>query len=699
MIRLHRSRRNDPIHKLDEANKRFGARHWPPTDKDYVQMGISAQEMLEWLPSYDERRAILSRDGLSSVDGFRISVLLVCEYIFGMRVCAKCPDCNHEGTNGKPCQDLFGNNAYSDGGSFGRADGIYISIEAQKSAGSLHAHGQLHIECLHQHTPLVEVMQTVAKQKSIVTGYLRYKRHVCREEYEDLNGWEKERRESTERAWPEYRDSVSLVSSRQYLKSDIDSTAWLDAYLKVHVQNIQELKQNHVHTVNGKGERVPLAHCRRADNPKKCKGDFPRTLWIIEKAVVLCRGIMKRMGMPLGGKRNRLGSLHGPRNEESINATHPALSALLQTNSDVQLPYRFAITEETHCDELCAEMCTASTNTKEVLQAFQCCQDAQVGYTCDYQNKRSARSCNEVKECIKGHRRLQSTVGEKRPAYIGKRQVMRLCSDAYGKGIVRSNQESINLRVGGTDDNVTSAESFHTASFVNFPGRDLINWRESVYKFTSYVEMLTAVTVDRRSPHRRTATMRNLVFLYGHRNPAWKDLWHLSPYEFMVYWSIAPAAYPQHIEDNADAEFHAELTPAGATKLAQQRGGHRTERLQGKTDYVIKEVNADNNCSWAPLPDNDFTSAWRHNWVFVRNNRPTDPNFLGCPMPRRGSDQTERNAALILTYFHPFTLNPSVADTDVPFLGGFFLRISMSPSGGTWNGVLLFPCVPCHKHD
>ena len=56
--------------------------------------------------------------------------------------------------------------------------------------------------------------------------------------------------------------------------------------------------------------------------------------------------------------------------------------AMLRCNSDVQLPYRFAIAELTHC----------STDA-------QMSQDAQVGYACDYQNKRQSLACNEVKEC------------------------------------------------------------------------------------------------------------------------------------------------------------------------------------------------------------------------------------------------------------------------------------------------------------
>ena len=71
----------------------------PSMDEDYVDMGISVEEMTEWLPSYDERRAILARDGLASVDGFRITILLTLEYIMGMRVCSECPDCNHKKTS------------------------------------------------------------------------------------------------------------------------------------------------------------------------------------------------------------------------------------------------------------------------------------------------------------------------------------------------------------------------------------------------------------------------------------------------------------------------------------------------------------------------------------------------------------------------------------------------------------------------
>ena len=105
----------------------------------------------------------------------------------------------------------------------------------------------------------------------------------------------------------------------------------------------------------------------------------------------------------------------------------------------------------------------------------------------------------------------------RRPAYIGKRHATRLCSDAYGRGIVRSNQESTNLRVYSRDHDVTAAESFHTAQTVAMPGRDFTAWREAIFANKDHVEVLEKIQVDRRNPSRRTVAQKNIAFLYGHR--------------------------------------------------------------------------------------------------------------------------------------------------------------------------------------
>ena len=49
-----------------------------------------------------------------------------------------------------------------------------------------------------------------------------------------------------------------------------EGVSWLKAYLHTDAEELQRLKQHHVHTVNEKtNEREPLPACRRKDNQKK----------------------------------------------------------------------------------------------------------------------------------------------------------------------------------------------------------------------------------------------------------------------------------------------------------------------------------------------------------------------------------------------------------------------------------------------
>ena len=191
---------------------------------------------------------------------------------------------------------------------------------------------------------------------------------------------------------------------------------------------------------------MPLTHCRRQDNPSLCKSDFPRLKWLIKEAVVLCRGLLEQMDMACSGRRSKLGSLHGPMNNEWLNGTSPAMLAVQHCNSDVQLPYRLPICQETH-SEACELKCWLECNETTIIEGCQCGQDAQAGYACDYCSKRQPMAFNEVKECCKGHAELSLKLRGQSTNYIGKRHAMRLMSDAYGKGGFRSAVENWNLRL------------------------------------------------------------------------------------------------------------------------------------------------------------------------------------------------------------------------------------------------------------
>ena len=99
-----------------------------------------------------------------------------------------------------------------------RADAGITAIEAQKSSGSLHGHSQIFIQCVHQHTPLADIMKIIAAgNQNLVQNFLVYQSHVCRAQYADTDAWQ-EKRACTEDAWPEYRDSLELISRPSYLR-------------------------------------------------------------------------------------------------------------------------------------------------------------------------------------------------------------------------------------------------------------------------------------------------------------------------------------------------------------------------------------------------------------------------------------------------------------------------------------------------
>ena len=189
MLRMVRVRASDPAAAQDEFERKLGRLREPVLleENDISATSVHLEELKHWIPDYERRRVALARDPLASVDGFRVILYLVMKYLFGMRVCNQCPDCNGGAVHGNtPCQDAFGSNAEPEGGIFGRIDAAYISIEAQKSAGALHAHCQLFVQCFHQHRPLTDLLQLApARLRQLNSDLLRYKAEVSREDYAD----------------------------------------------------------------------------------------------------------------------------------------------------------------------------------------------------------------------------------------------------------------------------------------------------------------------------------------------------------------------------------------------------------------------------------------------------------------------------------------------------------------------------------
>ncbi|CAE7430528.1 unnamed protein product, partial [Symbiodinium sp. KB8] len=295
-----------------------------------------------------------------------------------------------------------------------------------------------------------------------------YTAHVSRTVYENPEEWE-QKREETEKQWPEYRHSTLALSRPTYQSANdsVDEQTWRRLYLREDVEVLQQLKQHHVHNppTEPGGPRTPLDHCRSKEDPTKCKAGFPRNQQLIDNTALLCKGLAEEMKMPVKGKRSALGRLWGPCNDPNLNGNHPALLAALHCNGDVQVPYRFPITEDLHdaCGR-CDKSCHAEQNLQEMTQQEQVNQAAQAGYACDYSNKRNPIAVHEVKEWQRSQAELATEL-ENNPSsgYVGARASKRLMTQCFARGVVRGSVECANLIDNAGHGDPTAAETVKTA--------------------------------------------------------------------------------------------------------------------------------------------------------------------------------------------------------------------------------------------
>ena len=87
--------------------------------------------------------------------------------------------------------------------------------------------------------------------------------------------------------------------------------------------------------------------------------------------------------------------------------------------------------------------------------------------------------------------------------------------------------------------------------------------------------------------------------------------------------------------------------------------------LEPGLDYDVK----DGGSSWIFYPNDPATKHFRNTWVLFRKNRPQVPTFLGAPLPRHSQGEHQRSAAIVMTYFHPWTLRKQDADSHVKYAG------------------------------
>ena len=110
---------------------------------------------------------------------------------------------------------------------------------------------------------------------------------------------------------------------------------------------------------------------------------------VSDRPRVVCPGIAKLLDLPITGRRDMSGAITPSRHDEYCSGTSGVVAAVVESNTDVQCPYRVPLTTETHDKDCTATHCIADSKValKSLCRKVQRTQKNITGYFGGYISK------------------------------------------------------------------------------------------------------------------------------------------------------------------------------------------------------------------------------------------------------------------------------------------------------------------------
>ena len=142
---------------------------------------------------------------------------------------------------------------------------------------------------------------------------------------------------------------------------------------------------------------------------------------------------------------------------------------------------------------------------------------SEVGYQCDYANKRLKIATREVKEWMKGQNELYLDLSGKPTGYLGARVSKRLATDLFARGVCRGAVECTNLILNAAQKDPTRAESIKTAQLTEVALAYPLQLLRAVAAHEPWPKEVTRAIVDKRCEARRAIIACPFWTMYGAR--------------------------------------------------------------------------------------------------------------------------------------------------------------------------------------
>jgi hypothetical protein len=476
-----------------------------------------AEAIIE-LPEYDIRCLATARDPLAVIEAHRLNISFRLAWLLGLRMCPNCPQCNETPWG---CQDLFGCNMRPTGGVIGGVVAMEGGNENQKLS-TPHLHGQAHVVCAYQFLTMDEIAKRIREGLLTLSDMTDFQdwfhketplddaMHDAYEPNAEADFFDRHRQPShtplcTTPAFL-YEDSKATTSSTPWSKlADGDPTVLEtfktegEEFKKKYYRDTQFVfsrVQHHVHKKTKDGQYEPLNACAKNVRGKKrkepdavCKHEFPRKPALL-KTSLICKGLAKKHGLKVAGRRNAYGSFRGKRRGKWQSGCIVAFASHFRANSHSMPGYRVPPLKGTHEETCPSASCQQHVETAEneakliktIAKRAQRVQRECTGYYCGYTFKAQPVGRKYMKAAQESLNYMTTGLEDKSHGQRFHRMTQRVLADLNHRCTTRPAVEEFNLAVYGNSKDVTNAEFIRTFRSQTFPGGQLVHRLEEVLK-------------------------------------------------------------------------------------------------------------------------------------------------------------------------------------------------------------------------